>query len=193
MCWFVPFRAELLSNTRALRSNDTMGFGKDNKGVIIRQSISQAILTLAPDTGLIITAAPVILERFRMLKSEVYANVEGLQTNEGRGLSLWLADGDLTLAQIEECIELSGAPLGPNDPVEAAIAERFVMFVGAAGGSTISHFHDRETNAPYCIIKPRWTFARTKSWNFVLYNIGSVMTTGATVNLRVKNFGVWVT
>lgn len=169
-----------------------MGFGKDNMGVILRQGISQALLTLATDTGLIITAKPVTLERFRMLKSEVYGNVEGLQTGEGRGLSLWLVDGDLTLAQFEEAIETEG-PLGPNDPIPAAVSERFTHFVGAFGGQVLTHLHDREANAPFCTIKPRWTFARAKSWNWIIYNIGPALTTGATVNLRVKNFGVWVT
>lgn len=169
-----------------------MGFGKDGKGVIIRQGISQALLTLATDTGLIITSKPAILERFRMLKSEVYGNVEGLATNEGRGLSLWLVDGDLTLAEFEAAIETEG-PLGPNDPVQAAVSERFTNFVGAFGGATISHLHNREGNGILCEIKPRWTFARTKSWNWIIYNIGPALTTGATVNLRVKNFGVWVT
>ncbi len=170
-----------------------MGFGKDNKGVIIRQSVSQAILTLAPDTGLIITAAPVILERFRMLKTLVAGVVEGLASGEGRGLQLYLADGDLSLVEIEEAIELAGGPLGPNDPVQAAIAERPVWYVGGVGGGTIAHIHNAEGNGTQCVLKPRWTFARTKSWNWVIYNIGPIMTTGATVNLRVKNFGVWVT
>ncbi len=170
-----------------------MGFGKDGMGVIIKQSISQAILTLATDTGLLITAKPATLERFRMLKTEVYANVEGL-SEQGRSLSLWLADGDLSLAEIEEAIELTAGPLGPNDPVNAAIAERPVWFLGSVGGGTPSaHVHDREANGTLCVLKPRWTFARTKSWNFVLYNIGAAPTTGATINLRVKNFGVWVT
>ncbi len=170
-----------------------MGFGKDNKGVIIRQSISQALLTLAADTGIIIMAKPVILERFRMLKSEIFGIIEGLASGEGKGLSLWLADGDLSLVEVEEAIELSGAPLGPNDPVQAAIAERLVLWAGVGDAGTISHLHSRNGNAPLIEMMPRWTFARDKAWNFVLYNMGGALTTGATVNLRVKNFGVWVT
>lgn len=170
-----------------------MGFGKDGKGVILRQSISEALLTLANDTAIFITVKPDILERFRMLKSEIIGNVEGLTAGEGRGLSLWLADGDLTLAETEAAIEGAG-PLGPNDPVAAAIAERFVMPVGVVGGGQpLAHIHDGHTNGPIVVTKPRWTFSRSKSWNWVLYNMGASLTTGATVNLRVKNFGVWVT
>lgn len=170
-----------------------MGFGKDGMGVIIRQGISQALLTLDTDTGLIITAKPALLERFRMLKTEIYANIEGHSAGEARGLSLWLVDGDLTLAQFEEAIETEG-PLGPNDPVQAEVSERFILFVGAGGGgSTPAHVHNAEGNGHLCVLKPRWTFARTKSWNFIVYNIAPQLTTGATINLRVKNFGVWVT
>lgn len=170
-----------------------MGFGKDGMGVVIRQGISQALLTLAADTGLIITAKPALLERFRMLKSEIYAVIEGIATDEGSGLSLWLVDGDLTLAQFEEAIETEG-PLGPNDPVQAEVSERFTVFVGAVvQDRTPVVIRDGHTNGPLCVVKPRWTFARTKSWNFILYNIGPALTTGATINLRVKNYGVWVT
>lgn len=170
-----------------------MGFGKDGMGVILKQSISQALLTLATDTGILITAKPATLERFRMLKSEIVGVLEGLTAGEGRGMTLWLADGDLTLVEIEEAIEQTAGPLGPNDTVAASIAERFVIWCGAVGGgSPQAHIHG-VNNEPRCIIKPRWTFARTKSWNFVMYNMGPALTTGATVNLRIKNFGVWVT
>ncbi len=176
-----------------------MGFGKDGMGVILKQSISQAILTLANDTGLLITAKPATLERFRMLKSEIVAVVEGITAGELGALTLWLADGDLSLTEIEEAIELTAGPLGPNDPVNDAIAERPVWFVGmlengaGSGAAPERGFRDKDTNGPLCVMKPRWTFARTKSWNFVAYNMGAAPTTGAVINLRVKNFGVWVT
>ncbi len=38
----------------------------------------------------------------------------------------------------------------------------------------------------------RWTFSRTKSWNFFVYNLGAAITTGATVIIKAKSFGVWV-
>lgn len=171
-----------------------MGFGKDGMGVILKQTLSEVLLTLDTDTVLLITAKPATLERYRMLRTEVYALIESITTNEGNGLSLWLADGDLSLAEVEAAIEANG-PLGPNDTVAEAVAERFVVFMGAIdqGNDVDRAMKDAHTNAPLCVAKPRWTFARTKSWNFVIYNVGAQLTTGATINLRVKNFGVWVT
>ncbi len=96
-----------------------MGFGKDGKGVIIREGRAQAIGALAAATGFLIATKLATLERFRMLKSEVFASIIGLTGGEGTGLVFGLADGDLTLAEIEEAIELGG-PLGPNDIVVAA-------------------------------------------------------------------------
>ncbi len=173
-----------------------MGFGKDGTGVIITEKRLQALLTLAQDTGLIIGTKVATLERFRMLKSHVVATMRAVTSGEGGGYLLYLADGDLTLTEIELAIESTG-PVGPNDRVAQDIAERPVFLVGATNPNSNSvleqPFFDIETGAPVITVKPRWTFARTKSWNWVLYNNGQAPTTGSVVAIQVKNFGVWVT
>ncbi len=171
-----------------------MGFGKDGKGVIMRETRSQTIGTLAAQSGLIIGTNIPTLERFRMLKTEVLAAITGLTAGEEQGLYIGLADGDLDLAEIEAAIELDG-PLGPNDSVTESIAERWQQWLGSA------HADALETECIFLNAEggymlnatPRWTFARTKSWNWFLYNLGAAFTTGATVHIRCKNFGVWVT
>ncbi len=172
-----------------------MGFGKDGKGVIIGESRAAALGTLAPDTGILITTKLATLERFRMLKARMVANVEGITAGEAGGLTLWLADGDLVLSEIEEAIEADG-PLGPNDKINEAIAERPVWYAGGLDvqvSVSEAFFRDAVTAGYACMVKPRWTFARTKSWNWVVYNAGPALSTGATVNIRCKDFGVWVT
>ncbi len=170
-----------------------MGFGKDGKGVIIRESRSQALATLGNNVAILIGTNLATLERYRMLKAEVYASVTTLTTTEGTGLLIGLADGDFTLAEIEAAIENSG-PVGPNDDVEEHISDRPVWFMGAVDRETgVTALFENETGGHMLVIKPRWTFARTKSWNFFVYNMGPQLTTGASVNLRVKSFGVWVT
>ncbi len=177
-----------------------MGFGKDNKGVIIQESRSQAIGTLATSTGLVIGTNLGILERFRMLKAEMSAIITGATTLEMNGMRLYLVDGDLSLPEIEAQIEGNG-PVGPNDRIAADIAERFVILAGTflsdggdvgVDGQVVCK--DKDTNAPVIMVKPRWTFARTKGWDWVLYNATgrNVPTTGATVRIICKNFGVWV-
>ncbi len=173
-----------------------MGFGKDSSGVIIGESRNQLLGALAQGTGIIIGTKVGILERFRMLKSEIAATVEILTSQEGTGLQLYLVDGDLTLTEFDLSIETEG-PVGPNDKVAASIVERFSTLVGACevvdSSTTELMVKDKVSNSPVCIVKPRWTFARTKSWNWILYNNGPTLTTGANVRIKVKNFGVWVT
>lgn len=169
-----------------------MGFGKDGLGVIIRESRNTTLGTLANSTGLFIGTKLATLERFRMLKTEVFASVTALSSGDGTGLYFGLADGDLTLAEVEAAIEANG-PLGPNDPIAEEISERPVWIFGALSHelSTEAIFHNME-GGDIMVGKPRWTFARTKSWNWFVYNMGAAPTTGATIRMRSKSFGVWV-
>ncbi len=170
-----------------------MGFGKDNKGVIIREARSQALGALAAQAGILIGTKLAITDSFRMLKAIGSFVIDGLTGVEGPGLLLYLANGDLSLAEAEAAIELSG-PLDRSDRVNGPIAERFVQLVGSTGdpdGAKAS-FLDAHTGAPVIVAKPRWTFGVTDSWNWIVYNNGAALTTGATVKLRVQDFGVWV-
>ncbi len=170
-----------------------MGFGKDGKGVIIKESRTQALGALANSAGILIGTKLATLERFRMLKTEVMASIVSLTSGEGSGLWMGLADGDLSLAEIEAAIESNG-PLGPNDSVQEAIADRFIMILGAGDIEVATEYLFHNHNGGHLMTAtPRWTFARTKSWNWFVYNQGTVLTTGATVNIKVKDFGVWVT
>ncbi len=170
-----------------------MGFGKDGQGVIIRESRSQVLGTLANQTGLLIGTKIATVERFRMLKTEVTSSVIDATAGELGGLVFGLADGDLTLAEIEAAIEVTG-PLGPNDITSTNVAMRPVWFMG---GITVPPGTDglflNEEGGPTMESKPRWTFASIKSWNFFVYNMGAALTTGATVIIKSKSFGVWVT
>ncbi len=171
-----------------------MGFGKDGKGVILRQSLTATIGTLAAATGLIIGTALAIDTDFRMLKAEILATITGVTAGELNALALYLVDGDFTLAEFEASLESNG-PVGPNDSVNAALAERWTKFCGAVVHSDVSTaliFTDRDSGGSLLKIMPRWTFQRVKSWNWILYNAGEAPTTGATMRLKAKCFGVWV-
>ncbi len=169
-----------------------MGFGKDGKGVIFRQSLSQALGTLDNAAGILIGTKPAILERFRIIKSEAWSTINALTSGEGVGIILGLADGDFSISEIEQAIETNG-PLGPNDLPNAAQAERFIMFVGMTDGEVgTTQVFENEKGGHSMENTVRWTFARTKSWNWFAYNLGDQLTTGSTLVLRAKSFGVWV-
>jgi len=170
-----------------------MGFGKDGMGIIISETRSISLGTLGGSTGIFVGTKLVTLERFRILKSAVALTITDVTGNEANGLGLYLVDGDLTLPEAEASIETNG-PLGPNDTVLAAEAMRAVFRVDAAinmGGAVLSGAIN--TGSFVAVINPRWTFSRTKSWNWMVYNRGAGLTTGSTASVHVKNFGVWVT
>ncbi len=169
-----------------------MGFGKDGKGVIINEKRNQALGALAADAGIFIGTKLATLERYRMLKSMINCTVIALTGSEGAGLTLYLADGDLSLSEVEAAIEQNGV-LGPNDD-NKLLVERWTLLTGVfdEAPGPVKQIHDAHTNGPLCVAKPRWTFARTKSWNWVIYNHGATITTGATVKIMAKSFGVWV-
>ncbi len=172
-----------------------MGFGKEGKGVIVGEARSQTLGTLANNTGILIGTKNAMTENYRMLKAEVYARITGVTANELKAGALYLANGDLTLAEVEEAIE-TGGPFGPSDRVPAEKMMRAVFLVGIIrqGDNAAERvIIDAKTGAPLIQAKPRWTFAPTLSWNWVFYNGGEAPTTGATIRINVKSFGVWVT
>ncbi len=175
-----------------MRTN-IMGFGKDGKGVIFRENLSIGIGTLAAFAALKIGTAPAILERFRIIKAEIIATVTGVTSGELNGLYLGLADGTLTLAEIEASIEANG-PLGPNETAEAEVSMRPVWWFGATHhNETLTEVtFENETGGPIMEKVLRWTFSRTQAWDWFVYNMGTAPTTGATLSLRSKLFGVWV-
>ncbi len=175
-----------------------MGFGKDGKGAILKDSPTEALLTLAANTGIILTGGNVIgaalLERFRILKSEISAHIEGATFASGDGpVALYIVDGDLSLAEFEASIELAG-PVGPNDTIAADAAERWSMRIGQIAFVPYNVGIGAQLNRGMPVEKViRWTFARAKGWNWIAYNEGGALTTGGTINVRAKHFGVWVT
>ncbi len=170
-----------------------MGFGKDGKGVILREFRSQALGTLGNNTMIFIGSAVITLERFRMIKTQLTAFVQALTAGEGTGLLIGLVDGNFTVAQAEAALEAVG-PLGPNESTAEELAERFLMVLGAIDHeiSTDNMFTNNEGGHTMSETI-RWTFARTKSWNWFVYNMGPSLTSGATARILVKSFGVWVT
>ncbi len=169
-----------------------MGFGKDGKGVIIREDAGMTISTLASKTGLLVDAGGVVLgEDYRDLK------VEGIAHHNNRAasdpmLSLYMVNGELTLAECEEAIEQNG-PTDRNDRLLQEHAERFVKYVGTfvpTGDGLEAPIH----GTGVMDFKPRWTFSNPEGWDWMVYNSGDdAMTTGGTIKLKLTHYGVWVT
>jgi len=172
-----------------------MGFGKNHTGVIIREDGAGSDLgALAADDMGAGPAGPAITEDFRMLKWRGTATMRNLTAGEGAGLKLYLVNGELTVAETEECVEANG-PLDRNDRVPQERAERFVRLVGvtASPAPTVTTVQFvNEFGSPILEAKPRWTFSNPEGWDWVVYNQGVVLTTGANVDVHGDVFGVWV-
>ncbi len=166
-------------------------------GVIIRENTSQALGALAATAAIKVDPDAVMEEDFRMLKSEIFAQIEGLTAGEGVQLLFGIANGELTATEIGECLNTDG-PVDRNDRANKEMAERFVkvlgMFTGDQGNQAIATEKTINTDGRPLIVKPRWTFSNPEGWAFFVYNQGAdVLTTNATVRVIATNYGVWVT
>ncbi len=172
-----------------------MGFGKGGTGAIIKERTSVALSTLGQNIAIKIDGAPVaITDDFRILKSEVFCEIEGLTSGQGNGLMLGIADDELTVAEIAEAINQSG-PVDRNDNVANERAMRPVWLISALdelGGAVVGRFHG-DAGGSRIEWKKRWTFSNPEGWIFFIWNESAALTTGATARLVATHYGVWVT
>ncbi len=167
---------------------------KDN-GAIVMEAREQALGALANSAGIFVGTKIAITEDFRMLKATLAACVRTLTVPEGAGLLLYLVDGDLSLAEATAKVTQTG-PLSRGARIETEIAERFVKLVGVMRvGSEVEDaamFLDVLTNSPRITAKPRWTFHETQSWQWLVFNIGTTLTTGSSIEIVGEHFGLWL-
>ncbi len=172
-----------------------MGFGKDGTGTIIRETIAAAALGALGGSDVVGFASPGITEDFRILKTVVYAAVDGMTASEGELLALYIGNGELLAAEVEAAIEADG-PLDRNDRGGAELAERQVHLIGVgrkqSDADTFVQFESQEGGL-IMEDKFRWTYSDSEGWAWFIYNMGGSMTTGSTLQLRATHYGVWVT
>ena len=176
-----------------------MGFGKDGKGVIVLENVTVTLAALAGQDAVLAASAVALEKDFRILKTELFATLTEITSLEGAGLALYMSEGELTDAQVEQVIESSG-PVDPGDADLNEIASRWVRLVGTSSNNVVNaterNFinkqggHIMETN-------PRWTFRRRRTaadggWNWIVYNNGVLLTTGAVLRIKARHYGVWV-
>ncbi len=171
------------------------GFGKDDKGVIVYESRSQALSGLSGNAGILVGTKLATSEDFKMLRNETTAMLTGLTVGQGGGLLFGIADGDLTLVEIEEALDRNG-PLTRVDSDGMNVANRAVFITGVYEPRSLDEdeglFRDKITDALILSSKLRWRFHKTASWNYFVYNAGTTITTGASVKIHSKSWGLWL-
>ncbi len=162
-------------------------------GVIIREHVTLALSTLAADVAIKFGSVP-ITEDFRMLKSVLTAQIQGLTNAEGNGLLLGIANNDLSAVQIAEALTVDG-PLDFADRDLIEQANRFAKIFAAHYTIDPAHatgMFRNENNGPILEVKPRWTFASGKGWSWFIFNSGDALTTGSSVTIVASDYGLWV-
>lgn len=168
-----------------------MGFGKDGKGTIIRESGAITLSTLAANTALKDASPIAITEDFRIIKSEVSVVLQADNDGPASPLLFGICCGELSIAEIAEALETEG-PVDRNDRLKVERAERPVWVIAVLAGNPVNNEVPNDGIPIEKVL--RWTFSDTDGWCFFVYNIGSgACVDGATVRFRAKHFGVWVT
>jgi len=164
-------------------------------GAIVTEQRSQALGALAGNAGIIVGTKLAITKDFRILKTEIQAFISGLTATEGKALQLRIADGDLSATDIDQAIEANG-PLAPGDSTLVEQVMRFTKLFGISdpyeASATTTRVFLGQNNSQMMTENPRWTFKETFSWDWHVFNNGQTLTTGATIKILAKHYGVWL-
>ncbi len=172
----------------------SMGFGKDGRGQILYDQISAGIGTIAANDVSLMGGRydGSMLEDFRIIKMDYWITLTPAQaiTVLDGPITIGIASGDLTSAEIEEAIE--AAPLGNSDVVANARSMRPVWPLESYV------LKDPDTGGVPALtrkgsINIRWTFPNPTGWTYWAFNHGAgTLTTGNNIFGLLKLFGLWV-
>lgn len=169
-----------------------MGFGKDGRGVILYGGCQINIGGLA-SLDVIGASMLTFTEDFRLLKLEGWGATDSYTVGASHALLVGLADGDLSDAEIEECLEARSQH--PNDRISVEQSERPVWPLGILTERQISASEMAAllNNGQSAVWKQRWTFGPSgiKIWAYNFDNTGA-FGTAAYLNFYCKLYGVWV-
>lgn len=170
-----------------------MGFGKDGKGTILRETQDIVLGALGAQSAVKSSAQLAITDDFRLLKTEYFVALSAFFQAVGDEVIIGIADNELTVAEIAACINADG-PLDRNDRVPEELSHRAVWLLTQVKGTstTVPDVPGNDGKAFEC--KLRWTFCNPEGWTWFAYNpLGLALTTGGQFKIVAKHYGVWVT
>lgn len=169
-----------------------MGFGKDGKGVIIREIVDITVGALADNSCIKQTAGGLgsdLNEDFRLIKTEYYIHANGWQAGEGP-VYVGVANNELTTTEIAESLTISG----PQDRSDRLNEEKATRATWLFGSINASDAYRTPEGTPPQEKSLRWTFTAGDGWTWFAHNnSGGTLTTGLVIRIIAKHFGVWVT
>ncbi len=169
-----------------------MGFGKDGKGVIVRET--QTITVGGLTSGTTIKGGTLTLsEDFRILKTEYLITQIGNWGAIGDEVVIGIADNELSVGEISECISIDG-PLDRNDNVGHERSMRPVWLLLDLKGDSTTTVKEPPNDGQMMTFNLRWTFSDPEGWTWFAFNpLAGSLTAGAVFNIIAKHYGVWVT
>ncbi len=172
-----------------------MGFGKDGKGVIIKENVTVTPGALA--SGAVIKAAGGVglqTTSFRIIKTQFFISQGTAWAGDGDELIFGLCNGELSVTEIAEAIQING-PIDRNDrDIEERASRAVWLLVDLKDPETSGVSFSAPPNNGLPIEKNfRWTFTPTEGWDWFAFNpLSGAITTGAVFNIKATHFGVWV-
>ncbi len=172
-----------------------MGFGKDGKGVIIREQSTITLGGLAAGVA-VKGISEVALETtsFRIIKMEYFISQSGAFGAEGDEALIGFANDVLSVTEIAASLTVDG-PKDRNDTPGRNTAEFAVWLLAQLKEPTdATTGYDRPLNMGRPMEKVlRWTFTPPEGWTWFAYNpLAGALTTGAVFRIHAKYYGVWV-
>ncbi len=159
-----------------------------------------ALATLANETAILIPSQYVdlLLEDVRLIKLVASIVAKGFTTGEGPVI-VGIMNGELSITEVAETF--LSEPKNANDRGNLEASQRAVFPLAVIVGDDITPWGDCEagfgggsTDAAATIAKNlRWTFNNPNGWTYFAINLsGAALTTGGTIAINGKHFGVWV-
>jgi len=170
-----------------------MGFGKDGKGIIIRETVLLTPADLAAKAVVKHTAGLTLVEDFRIIKVEYHIVQVGNWGAVGDAIMIGISNGELSVVEIAETLNLDGPP-NPNNAIANERSMRAVWLLNFLRGDSTSVVNDPLDDGKVLEKTLRWTFNNPEGWSWFAYNpLTGALTTGAVFEVHAKYFGVWLT
>ena len=147
---------------------------------IVNTTWNQGLLTLATNTVLQMGTVPNVTQNFQ---PALYQGTIGLEdwTETDGPIELVVADGDLSLAEVQEC--LLAEPLHGRDQPALEQSRRPVQRLAALGSDHQSLQISEGNRLPM--------FRENVGWEFYVLNVGTALVTGASCVGAIATFGRW--
>lgn len=184
------FRPE--SSLPGVPGTSSMGFGKDGKGVIIRETVILTIGNLAANAVVKHTAGLTLVEDFRIIKTEYFITQTGIWGAVGDEVIIGICNGELSVTEIAETLNLDG-PGNRNNAVANERAMRAVWPLIQLKGESTTIISQPSNDGKINEHVLRWTFNNPEGWSWFAYNpLTGALTSGAIFSVKCKYFGVWL-